>query len=160
MAPPGLPSWRSLGIDNPDFTGRIINLSTRAPVGTGHNVMIGGFIIEDGDHQALIQALGPELVDRGISNVLADPVLTLTDISNQENPIELVVNDDWDADGQSQLITDLWKGNPPFEPGSPSSAIVVTLGPGTIRPRWRERMAPPGLPSSRSSGYRIGIGMR
>ncbi len=53
-----------------------VNISTRAYVGTGDEVMIGGFIIRDGSQQVLIQALGPELTSRGVSNALADPALT------------------------------------------------------------------------------------
>ena len=65
------------GIDNPDANGKLVNISTRALVGTVDEVMIGGFIIEDGSQEVLVQALGPELANSGIANPLADPVLTL-----------------------------------------------------------------------------------
>ena len=116
--------------------GRFVNLSTRALVKTGEEVMIGGFIIEDGARQVLIQAKGPELVKYGISNVLADPVLTVIQTSEGDPPrtvldppIELMVNDNWE-DSQGQLISDLWGGSPPLTAGSLSSAVVLTLGPG------------------------------
>ena len=109
--------------------GRFVNLSTRALVETGEEVMIGGFIIENGAKQVLIQALGPELANAGISNVLADPVLTVTNTSNAANPVELMVNDNWE-DSQGQLVTDLWGGNPNLAAGSMSSAVVLTLDPG------------------------------
>lgn len=70
--------------------GRFVNLSTRALVGTGDEVMIGGFIIEDGARRVLIQARGPELANDGISNTLADPVLTVIDNETGE---ELMFND-------------------------------------------------------------------
>ena len=99
--------------------GRFVNLSTRALVETGDEVMIGGFIIEDGPRQVLIQALGPELTSRGISNALADPVLTVIQTSEGEPPravldppVEIMVNDNWE-DSQGQLVSDLWGGNPP-----------------------------------------------
>ena len=121
------------GIDSPDADGRLVNLSTRALVESGEEVMIGGFIIEDGASQVLIQAKGPELVNEGISDVLADPVLTVILTSEGEPPraildppVELMVNDNWE-DSQGQLVSDLWGGNPTLAPGSLSSAAVLTL---------------------------------
>ena len=77
----------------------------------------------------LIQALGPDLANRGISNALADPVLTVPNTTDPDNPIELVVNDNWEY-SQGQLVSDLWEGGPPLAEGSPSSAAVLTLEPG------------------------------
>ena len=77
-----------LGIVHPTSAadGKFVNLSTRALVATGDEVMIGGFIIEDGARQMLIQAVGPELANAGISNALADPVLTVTITTDPGNP--------------------------------------------------------------------------
>jgi hypothetical protein len=42
--------------------------------------MIGGFIISGtADKSIVIRALGPSLADRGVTTVLADPVLELFD---------------------------------------------------------------------------------
>ena len=116
--------------------GKFVNLSTRALVETGEEVMIGGFIIEEGSKQVLIQALGPELANAGIANALTDPVLTVIQTSEGEPPrteldsaIELMVNDNWE-DSQGQLVSDLWGGNPNLTAGSLSSAVVLPLGPG------------------------------
>ena len=109
--------------------GEFVNLSTRGWVGTGNDVGIVGFILEDDSRQVLIQALGPELVNRGISNALADPVLTVTNTTDPANPIELMVNDNWE-DSQGQLVSDLWGGSPPLSGGSLSAAVVLTLEPG------------------------------
>ena len=119
-----------IGIDTPEADGRFVNISTRALVETGEEVMIGGFIIEDGARQVLIQARGPELANDGIANALADPVLTLTNTTDPQNPIELMVNDNWEQDDQGQLISDLWGGSPNLTAGSSSSALVLTLDPG------------------------------
>ncbi len=116
-------------IDAPDADGEFVNLSTRALVETGEEVMIGGFIIEEGPRQVLIQAIGPELADRGISNLLADPVLTVTNTTDPGNPIEIMINDNWE-DTQGQLVTDLWGGSPNLTVGSLSAAAVLTLEPG------------------------------
>ena len=109
--------------------GRFVNLSTRALVETGEEVMIGGFIIKEGYRQVLVQAKGPELVNDGISNALADPVLTVTNTTDPANPIELMVNDNWE-DHQGQLVSDLWEGSPPLTAGSLSAAAFLILEPG------------------------------
>ena len=127
-----------LGISQPASAaaGNFVNLSNRGLVGTGDDVRIVGFIIEDGARQVLVQALGPELANRGITNALADPVLTVIQTHEGEPPrtplvppVELMVNDNWE-DSQVQLISDLWGGSPPLTAGSLSSAVVLTLEPG------------------------------
>ncbi len=118
-----------LGINSPGADGKFVNLSTRALVETGEEVMIGGFIIGEDSKQVLIQAVGPELANAGITNALADPVLTITDTTDPGNPMELTVNDNWE-DSQGQLVSDLWGGSPNLVPGSLSSAAVLTLEPG------------------------------
>ncbi len=114
------------GIDNPDAEGQLVNISTRALVGTGEEVMIGGFIIEDGSQEVLVQALGPELANSGIANPLADPVLTLISLPDG---MELMVNDDWE-DGEGELVRSIWGDFINLSDGSASSALVTTLDPG------------------------------
>ena len=56
------------------------NISTRAFVQTGDNVMIGGFIVQGTEpKRVIIRAIGPELTPFGVPNVLADPTLELYD---------------------------------------------------------------------------------
>ena len=81
--------------------------------------------------RVLVQARGPELANDGISNALADPVLT---VIRQSDGMELMVNDDWE-DSQGQLVTDLWGGSPNLAAGSLSSAVVLTLDPGRYTAR-------------------------
>ena len=116
--------------------GEFVNLSTRGLVGTGDDVGIVGIIIEGGARQVLVQALGPELANKGVSNALADPVLTVIQTHEGEPPrtpvnppVELMVNDNWE-DSQGQLVSDLWGGSPPLTAGSLSAAVVLTLEPG------------------------------
>ena len=120
-----------LGISQPSTAadGEFINISTRAYVGTGDEVMIGGFIIRDGPRRVVIHALGPELANRGVSNALADPVLRVIDTSDPANIRELMFNDDWN-DSQGQLLTDIWGSALPFTVDSKGSAAVLTLEPG------------------------------
>ncbi len=127
-----------LGVSQPASAadGEFVNLSNRGLVGEGDDVRIVGFIIEGGARQVLIQAKGPELSNDGISNALADPVLTVIQTHEGEPPrtrlvppVELMVNDNWE-DSQGQLVSDLWGGSPPLTAGSLSSAVVLTLEPG------------------------------
>ncbi len=55
---------------------QLSNLSVRARVGTGDQVMIVGFVLA-APKQVLMQALGSELTGYGVSGVLPDPTATL-----------------------------------------------------------------------------------
>ena len=58
----------------------LTNISTRAFVQTGDNVVIGGFIVEGAQpKRVIIRAIGPELTQYGIPNALANPTLELYD---------------------------------------------------------------------------------
>ena len=65
----------------------LTNISTRAFVQTGDNVVIGGFIVERAQpnfspappKRVIIRAIGPELTQYGIPNALANPTLELHD---------------------------------------------------------------------------------
>jgi hypothetical protein len=59
---------------------RLANISTRGLVGTGDDVMIGGFIEGMGNGaRIVVRALGPSLSQAGVGNALADPTLELHD---------------------------------------------------------------------------------
>src|SRR5436190_19896963 len=59
---------------------QLTNISTRALVQTGDNVIIGGFIIEGtGPTKLILRAIGPELIPYGVPNVLENPTLELHD---------------------------------------------------------------------------------
>ena len=62
-------------------TAHLINISARADVGTGNNILIGGFAIGGSTAETvLIRAVGPGLTDVfGLTGTLAQPVLTLFD---------------------------------------------------------------------------------
>jgi len=61
-------------------TSQLANISTRAFVSTGANVMIGGFILGGGANtQIAIFGIGPSLAASGVSGVLVDPTLELHD---------------------------------------------------------------------------------
>lgn len=109
--------------------GQLVNLSTRSQVGIGDDVLIGGFVVGNATQEVLIQAVGPELENSGVSGPLLDPLLTITNTTGGVNTV-IMTNDNW-QDSQGQLITDLWGGAPPLADQSLSAAAVVTLEPGT-----------------------------
>jgi hypothetical protein len=70
----------------------LANISGRAFVSTGDDVLIGGVIIQGNTaEQVLFRALGPSLASRGVSPVLPDPTLDLYDA----NGTLIAHNDNW-----------------------------------------------------------------
>ena len=62
----------------PIVSAQLGNISTRAFVQTGDNVVIGGFIVQGTEpKRVIIRAIGPELTQYGVPNVLANPTLEL-----------------------------------------------------------------------------------
>jgi outer membrane protein assembly factor BamB/septal ring-binding cell division protein DamX len=62
--------------------GRIVNLSARAGVGTGGDVLIAGFVINgSGSKNVLLRGVGPTLASFGLTGLLSTPQLTLTNTS-------------------------------------------------------------------------------
>ena len=105
---------------------RLANISTRAPVGTGSDVLIGGFITGNGTGatRIAVRAIGPSLQQFGIANTLPDPRLELHD----GNGALLASNDNWQDDAtQAALIASY--GLAPTN--SLESAIAISLGPGS-----------------------------
>ncbi len=104
--------------DGPAASAQPLNISTRGEIGTGDNVLIGGFIITGNDPKnVILRAIGPSL---SLDGVLADPVLEL-----HEPDGTVITNDNW-RDSQEQEITDTG-----LEPADDlESAIVATLAPG------------------------------
>ena len=94
------------------------NISTRALVQTGENVLIGGFILDGGSRRVLIRAIGPSLGSAGLAGALQDPMLELRDSSG--NLIR--ANDNW-KDGQREEIES--SGVAPSD--DRESAIIDTL---------------------------------
>lgn len=86
--------------------------------------MIGGVIIEEGEEGHLIvRALGPSLVDEGVTGGLLNPTLALYDNSG----VQLASNDDW-ADDATQAEQIEAEGLAPTAPRE--SALSVVLQPG------------------------------
>jgi hypothetical protein len=61
-------------------TASLVNISARAYVGTGANVLIAGFVIEGGQPvQLLLRGIGPSLADFGVPSPVAGASIVLND---------------------------------------------------------------------------------
>ena len=76
----------------------LTNVSTRGLVSTGQGVMIGGFIT-NGSTQMVVRGLGPTLAQFGVSEALADPVVSLFD----GNGNLLSTNNNWKDTQQAAI---------------------------------------------------------
>jgi hypothetical protein len=111
-------------IDNESLSA-LANISTRALVQAGENVMIGGFTLGRSATAAnvVVRAIGPSLERRGIARPLADPTLELRN-SNGE---KIASNDNW-ADDSSQAAAIMSYGLAPENDSE--SALAATLAAG------------------------------
>lgn len=107
----------------PAYTGFLLNLSTRLAVGTGNDVLIGGFIITGGQKQVVVRGIGPSLTPFGISNALSDPFLALHD----GNGVLISQNNNW-QDDPNQASAIQASGLAPTDPRE--SAVLTTLATG------------------------------
>jgi arylsulfate sulfotransferase len=108
----------------PTVQARVQNLSTRGTVMSGDNVLINGFVVSGPDPKTVVvRALGPSLSSFGLSNVLADPVLT---VYNSSGAV-VASNDDWQRDIGRTFIAQ--NGLAPSDP-SEAAALVANLSPG------------------------------
>ena len=107
------------------------NISTRAFVQTGDNVMIGGFIVQGTQtKRVIIRAIGPELTQYGVPNALANPTLELHDATGAL----IASNDNWATTIIGGIITSNQVRDIQASGHAPSdgreSAIIADLPPG------------------------------
>ena len=77
---------------SPTASPSLLNISTRLRVGTGDNVLIGGFIVQgNAPKKVILRAIGPSVSATGLEGVLADPTLELHDTDGTL----IGRNDDW-----------------------------------------------------------------
>ena len=122
---------------------KLANISTRAFISTGDNIVIAGFMLGGSPPQAsldrvVIRGIGPSLTSSGVPDALADPTLELRD----GNGALLVANNDWQDDPiQASQLTSAG-----LAPSSNlESGIVTNL--------------PPGLYTALLAGRNIGSGV-
>jgi hypothetical protein len=130
---------------------RLLNISTRGQVGTGHNVLIAGLVVSGpGPRTYLIRGVGPTLAKApyNVSGALADPFLQI-----YQGETLLRENDDWDSPSNAQPALraaatkvgafSLLETRP--ENSGLDAAMLITLQPGNY--------------TAKLSGYENGIGV-
>jgi hypothetical protein len=129
-------SKAALSVEAAPFTRQpstLANLSTRAHVSTGSDVLIAGFVINGpGAKRVLIRGVGPGLVRFKVDGTLVDPELVLF-----AHPDVLIArNDDW---GDAPAIAQAGDAAGAFAlpSGSRDAALVITLPPGVYTTHLR-----------------------
>jgi len=119
---------------------QLANMSTRALVSTGDDIVIAGFVLgnHNGDDRIIIRGMGPSLTAAGVPNALADPVLELRD----RNGALLISNNDWQDNG-------------------PQAAEIIAAGlaPGNSLEAGIAAALPPGLYTALLAGLNNGTGV-
>jgi pectin methylesterase-like acyl-CoA thioesterase len=97
------------------------NVSTLGFVGTGDNVLIGGFVVAGpASAKVVVRALGPSLTAAGVHDAIADPMLEVHDGNGN-----VTSNDDWQTSASGGSIPVSLQPLDPHE-----SAIQMNLAPG------------------------------
>jgi hypothetical protein len=120
----------TLTVDATDDTGRLINSSCRAPVGSGNNVLISGFVIggggTEGSEPILARVSGPALTASfGLTGTLPDPTLKL-----YKGSTVLGANQGWAGNALITAAANAAGAFPWTSPSSPDSALLTSLGRG------------------------------
>ena len=128
MADPGT---RAIGAAPPIPLAQLTNISTRALVETGENVVIGGFIVQgSASNRVIIRAIGPELTQYGVPDALHNPTLELHNAAGDL----IASNDNWMTTiiggiiTQNQVRDIMNSGHAPSN--GLESAIIADLPPG------------------------------
>lgn len=88
----------------PGAASKLANISTRALVGLGDNIVIAGFMLGEhsGADRLAVRGLGPSLAGAGLANPLGNPILEL----RNGNGTLLMSNNDWqDNSAQAAALT-------------------------------------------------------
>lgn len=105
-------------------TPRLVNVSARTEVGTGDNILIGGFAVGGSTSaRLLIRAVGPGLSAFNVGGVLADPKLEIYSGSTK-----VAENDNWAA-ADASVFSSVGAFN--LTANSRDAVIIVALQPGT-----------------------------
>ena len=119
---------------------KLANISTRAFVSTGDNIVIAGFILggNNGNDRIVVRGIGPSLTAFGVTNALADPTLELHD----GNGALVVANNNWQDD-----------------PAQAAELIAAGLAPTNPLESGIARTLPPGLYTALLAGVNNGTGV-
>lgn len=116
---------------------QVINLSTRAFVGTGEGVLATGFVVTGSvPKRVLVRGAGPGLTSFGVSSALENPALRVF-----QGTTVIAQNDDWQtptpvgaaqlaATGAELVAAATSTGAFALQAGSRDAALIVVLPPG------------------------------
>ena len=116
---------------SPESDSILANISTRAFVQTGDNVMIGGFTVQGiASERVIVRALGPELTQYGVPDALANPTLELHDgtgalIASNNNWVTTIIGGIITSNQVHEIQASGYAPGDPFE-----SAIIADLPAG------------------------------
>lgn len=105
----------------PPAAAYVSNLSARARVGTGDDVLISGLVISPPGQRVLIRGRGPSMASAGIRAPLVNPLLQL--VGGQAI---IATSDNWGGEPDAQAVRGT--GLAPTHPAE--AAILISLGPG------------------------------
>jgi hypothetical protein len=107
-------------------TGRLVNISARNHVGTDHEILVAGFVINGNvPKKVLIRGIGPALAGFGIQGALLDPEIRLF-----QGTTLYRTNDNWG--GGADLVAAFTSTEAfPLVANSLDAALLVTLAPGS-----------------------------
>lgn len=99
----------------------LVNFATRGNIGTGENILIGGFVIRGNvPVRVLVRGTGPSLTSFGVANAVSDTIVQIWQGGSM-----LAENDDWKTTQQAAITA---TGNAPLN--DREGAILMTLPPG------------------------------
>ena len=124
----------TLTVETTSDPGRLINLSCRAEVGTGSNILFGGFAIggvgTSGQESVLIRASGPAIAVApfNVPGTLPDPQLQLFNSASVAIPGDS--NDGWGGTAQIESTASAVHAFAWGNPASHDAALDLSLAPG------------------------------
>lgn len=105
---------------------RLANISTRAQVGTGDQVLIAGFVVA-GSKPLLVRGVGPSLAQFAVTGLLGDPQLAIYTGSSV-----IASNDNWGSVAASPQLASIFPQTGAFAlpDGSKDAALLTTIDAG------------------------------
>jgi hypothetical protein len=121
-----------LQVQTTSTPGFVISISSRAFVGTGDNILIGGFyIVGSTSATVLVQAIGPALAAApySVAGTLQHPALTIHQNQNGKDVV-LYSNAGWGSSSVLLAAAAAAYAEPVLKPGSNDSELLMTLPAG------------------------------
>jgi hypothetical protein len=104
--------------------GHLLNISTRARIGVGDDVVVCGFVITgESSRKVLVRVLGPSLRQFGVPDAVADPAMQVIPVGGST---AIAANDNW-RDGDVAAVTAT--GLAPYDPLD--CALILDLASGS-----------------------------